>query len=46
MQAFLGELVDVAASFNLDVDDMGFVICDITVREAISALAVGCIDFL
>lgn len=46
MHAFFEEVVDVAASFNLDGEDIGFVICDITVREAISELAVGCIDLL
>lgn len=38
-------MLDVAASFNLDVDDMGFVICDIMVREAIAALTVGCTEY-
>lgn len=48
MQAFLEGVVDlaVAANFNLDVDNMGFFICDVTVREAISERAVGCIPRL
>lgn len=38
-------MLDVAASSNIDVDDMGFVICDIMVREAIAALTVGCTEY-